>query len=144
MWPKLGFHKTSQKDNNRIYYSFSFSHSASANSEPQIASLTYGKTIMISSTHTLIAKAALILLVTGLSAGCSSALRYDNETQRQLVEHAQVIERINQPAAEIWPGFWSARPSYILYQRQGPALVVSDTTPEGDYQQLTPRFYYFP
>lgn len=99
---------------------------------------------MISSTHTLIAKAALILLVTGFSAGCSSALRYDNETQRQLVEHAQVIERINQPAAEIWPGFWSARPSYILYQRQGPALVVSDTTPEGDYQQLTPRFYYFP
>ncbi|RUO29170.1 hypothetical protein CWE12_09285 [Aliidiomarina sedimenti] len=82
------------------------------------------------------------LLISWLAA-CSSQIATENETQRELVEHAQYIERAAAQAEELWPDFWSANTPFIVYFRQGPALLVSEQVPEGDYQQLSERYYYY-
>ncbi|MCC5879783.1 MAG: hypothetical protein JJU03_07810 [Idiomarina sp.] len=89
--------------------------------------------------HKLFFGSLLLILL----AGCSSQLRTENDTQRELVEHAKYIERTAARAEALWPDFWHSSTLFIVYVQQGPALLVSQVTPVGDYEQLSETYFYF-
>lgn len=84
---------------------------------------------------------ALLLCALALTA-CSSRPATDiqlSADEQALVSSATYIAERSPVVAEIWPGFWSPREPFMLYQVDELALLITDKAPIAGYQTVDER-----
>lgn len=63
---------------------------------------------------------------------------------RTLLAHAEAVHRASRESELIWQNFWLPQQGFILYQRQGPALLYSHSEPLAGGLMVAPNTYFYP
>ncbi|MCC5879934.1 MAG: hypothetical protein JJU03_08585 [Idiomarina sp.] len=88
----------------------------------------------------------VLLFLLGALPGCSASSRTaDNFSPdiNRLLEHAEYIHRAGARHELIWQNFWDHEQGFLLYIRQGPALLYTHSTPIPGGDQVAPHTYLY-